>query len=556
MFGLLHLGCAGSSNSPEPGPKLVVLLAIDQLRPDRLSEAQPAGLGRLQREGRVFADAALAHAFTETCPGHATMLTGRHPSGLGIAGNGFTDPESLESRYCVEDRSPDAQILTRPGEPSEGRSPRALQAASLGDWMKARHPGTRVFSVSGKDRSAITMAGLDGDAAYWLARGETPGFVTSRYYREALPPWVEAWNREQLLEGVPAQWHYLAESASRAAQGARSDDYAYESPALERVQPHPVLQDPAGAERKPERLQHAAERIYLSPFADQLTLAFAKQLVERENLGAGPQADLLAVSLSATDMVGHFYGPESWESRDALARLDADIGAFLAFLEQRVGEGRLVVVLTADHGVLPVPEWILEQGESRCPVPGGRVDPRPIVAQLNADLSERFGGAADVEWFKRASSRLTLDREHAAATGVDADRVLETARAQLEAQPGIARTWTRAEVESSDASEPMAVLYRNAWNSRAGDIAIQVAEDCLLGGSRIATSHGSPYVYDRAVPLIFWAPGRIEAGRVAGPAATVDIAPSLAPLLELTLPGDLDGRSLPLQSRPQGASGP
>ena len=555
VVGFLHVGCAGSSSAPEPPPKLVLLLAIDQLRPDRLSEAQPGGLGRLQREGRVFPDAALAHAFTETCPGHATMLTGRHPSGLGIAGNGFRDPETLASRYCVEDRSDDAQVLTRPGKSSDGRSPRNLEAASLGDWMKSQYPGTRVFSVSGKDRSAITMAGLEGDAAYWMARGETPGFVTSGYYMEALPPWVETWNRGPLLEGVPAQWHYLAESVRGAAQGARRDDYPFESPVLERVQPHPVLQDPSGAERRPERMQHPAERIYLSPFADQLTLAFAQQLVERENLGAGPETDLLAVSLSATDVVGHFYGPESWESRDALARLDADLGAFLAFLEQRVGEGRLLVVLTADHGVLPLPEWILEQGRSHCPLPDGRLIPRPIVAQLNAELSERFGGAADAEWFERASSRLTLDRQHAAATGVDVDRVLETARAHLEAQPGIARAWTRDAVESSDGSEPMAVLYRNAWNARTGDIAIQVAEDCLLGGSRIATSHGSPYAYDRAVPLIFWWPGRIEAGRVPGPAATVDIAPTLAPLLDVSLPADLDGRPLPLQSHPQGASG-
>lgn len=544
--GLLLSGCAGLPESVEPGPKLVVLLAIDQLRPDRLSEAQPGGLGRLQREGRVFPDAALEHAVTETCPGHATMLTGRHPSKLGIPGNNFTDPETLELRYCVEDRSPDAAILTRPGTPADGRSPRAMQAGTLGDWMKAQRPGTRVFGVSGKDRSAITLAGQEGDAAYWLARGPQPGFVTSRYYMEALPAWVEAWNRDRLLEGVPGQWIYLTESASVSARGTRVDDYPHESPAFARAQPHPVLQAAPGIEQLPERMRHPSERIYISPFADQISLAFARQLVERENLGGGPQADLLAVSLSATDLVGHFYGPESWEARDALVRLDAMLGDFLEFLEKRVGQQGLLVVLTADHGVLPLPEWILEQGRSRCPLADGRVDPDPIVAELNADLSQRFGGEPGAEWFKFVSSRLTLNRELAARTGADAGELIALARSRLEATPGIARTWTREEVLAGDGPEPMRSLYRNSWSPRMGDVAIQVAPDCLLKGPQIATTHGSPYAYDRAVPLIFWGPGFVEAGRISGPAATVDIAPSLAPLLGISLPAGLDGRPLPL----------
>ena len=544
--GLLLAGCTSLPWSGAREPKLVVLLAIDQLRPDRISEEQPGGLGRLQREGRVFPDAALAHAFTETCPGHATMLTGRHPSRIGIPGNSYTDPETQEARYCVEDRSEDAAILTRPGKPSDGRSPRAMKVGTLGDWMKAQRPGTRVFSVSGKDRSAITTAGREGDAAYWLARGETPGFVTSRYYMKALPDWVEAWNRESLLEGVPAQWEYLSESVAESARGSRADDYEHESPAFGRTQPHPVLQDPPGIERMPERMRHPAERIYLSPFADEITLAFARELVERENLGRGPQADLLAVALSATDLVGHFYGPESWESRDALARLDASLGAFLEFLEKRVGKRRVLVAVTADHGVLPLPEWILEQGRSRCSVEGGRVDPQPIVAKLNAYLTERFGGPRGVHWFELASSRLTLNRKHAAATGADAGKVIEIARARLESEEGIARTWTQDEVLSGAGPEPMATFYRNSWNERTGDIAIQVAEDCLLAGLRIATSHGSPYAYDRAVPLIFWGPG-VERGRIPGPAATVDIAPTLAPLLGISVPDDLDGKPLPLE---------
>lgn len=526
-----------------------MLVAVDQLRRDRLSEDQPGGLGRLQREGRVFPDAALAHAVTETCPGHATMLSGLHPAHSGIPGNSYRDPETLESRYCVEDRSEDAAVLTRPGKPSAGRSPRALKAGTLGDWMKAQHPGTRVFSVSAKDRAAITTAGRDADAAYWLARGETPGFVTSRYYRESLPEWVEAWNRD-VLAGLPQQWEYLPASAAASARSPRIDDYEYESAVFQRAQPHPVLKDPPGIERMPERMRDPVERVYVSPFSDSVTLAFAKELVEREHLGRAPQPDLLIVSLSATDLVGHYYGPESWEARDALTRLDADLGAFLRFLEKRVGRRRVLVALTADHGVLPLPEWILEQGRSQCPVEGGRVDPSPIVARLNRALTDRFGGDPGEHWFELASSRLTLNRKHAKARGADPAKVIEIARASLASEPGIARTWTREEVAAGTGPEPLATYYRNSWNELTGDIAIQVAEDCLLADLKIATGHGSPYAYDRAVPLVFWGPG-VTRGRVSGPAGPVDIAPSLARLLGITPPDGLDGRPLPL-SPPRG----
>jgi hypothetical protein len=550
---LLLPGCSGPTPtelaSASGRPRLVLLLAVDQLRPDRISPALPGGLGRLQREGRVFEAAAHAHAFTDTCPGHAVMLTGRNPAALGVPANSYTDPETLERRYCVEDRAPGGALVGRAGSPADGRSPRNLRSDTLGDWMKAAHPETRVFSVAGKDRSAIAMGGRRPDGAYWLARGASPLFLTSRYYVDSLPDWVATWGPDKLFAGLPQDWSYLPDSIAAAQQGARPDDYPHESPLLGRSAPHPLLRQPADFEGVSAEWRAPADRLYATPFADEVTLAFARELVVQEGLGEGDHPDLLAVSLAATDLVGHLYGPESWESRDALARLDAMVGEFLAFLSERVGADRLVVVLTADHGVLTLPEWLQETGRSRCPVAGGRVDPAAMLPGLFALLDARFGSSRDGHglWFVLSGSRLTLNRARVEAGGVRAEDIVELARKYLAGQPGITRVWTRDEVLAGGGPEPMARFYRNSWDpERAGDLAMQVAEDCLLESHRTGTSHGSPYAYDRAVPLVFLGPG-IAAGRVATPAAPVDIAPTLARLLGIEPPDGLDGRALPLR---------
>jgi hypothetical protein len=344
-------------------------------------------------------------------------------------------------------------------------------------------------------------------------------------------------------------WTYLPESVAAAKQQPRPDDYRHEHAMLSRTQPHPLLHDPPGIANLPEITRHPAERLYVTPFADAVTLRFARDLVKHEGLGEDGITDVLAIGLSATDVVGHFYGPESWESRDALARLDTMLGLFLDFLEERVGKGRLVVVLTADHGVLPLPEWIQEQGRSRCPVAGGRVDPRSYLPELNELLDREFTGSTPLNkapWLVLAGSRLTLNRSRVARANVPERAVLVAAQQHLAAQPGIARVWRQDEVLEGKGPEPMATLYRNSWNPKiTGDLAIQVAEDCLLGSRRLATSHGSPYSYDRDVPLIFWGAG-VDGGRVAGRAALVDIAPTLAELLGIQAPVGLDGRVLDL----------
>ena len=219
-------------------PRLVVLVAVDQLRRDRIDDTLPGGLGRLVREGHVFTEGVVDHAASETCPGHASISSGRHPGRVGVVANRYIEVATGERRYCVWDPSPDAAVIGAE-DPEDGRSPRALRTDALGDWMKRADPAARVFAVSAKDRSAITLGGQGPDGVYWLRRNARPGFTTSLHYARELPGWVARWN-DDLVERVPAEW--IHEPPPGLATAGRPDDFPGESDERSRTSPHPVHQ--------------------------------------------------------------------------------------------------------------------------------------------------------------------------------------------------------------------------------------------------------------------------------------------------------------------------
>jgi len=528
----VHVGLAGPARGEE-AVRLVLLIAVDQLPADRVDADLPGGLGRLAREGRFYTDATLDHAMTETCAGHATILTGRHPAQVGIPGNQFLDLEEAKAVYCVADSDPAARVLGG----AEGRSPRNLRATALGDWMKTADPATRVFSVSGKDRAAITLAGRAPDVAYWFHPVEEVGFTTSGYYLDRLPQWVREFNghdppEDGFLTRVPPRWDHLTDEAG-APQ--RPDDFPGESGRFGRTSGHPL---------RAEDLEEFAARVVASPFLDQATLDFATALVREEGLGRRSSPDLLAVSFSAMDYVGHLYGPYSHESRDTLLRLDLAVGRFLDFLELELGPGAVLVVLTSDHGVLPLPEWLERTGGSRCPVKGGRTGLKGLGLRLLAKLHWEFSPLFSMPrpWVIFAGSQVGVDRSLARRHGVAVSEVAAATRRILEAEPAIAKVWTPEEIETG--GDEFARLYRNSFDpERSGDLVVQLEPTCIVSPFDEGTTHGSPYLYDRAIPLIFWGAG-IEGGRVPGPARTVDIAPTLARHLGIAPPPGLDGRPL------------
>jgi predicted AlkP superfamily pyrophosphatase or phosphodiesterase len=533
----LAIVAAGCADRPAPdaaASHLVVLIVVDQLIPERLDPGLPGGLGRLAREGRVFGQTYLDHAHTETCPGHVSVVAGRHPGPAGIPGNSFFSAERDRLVYCVEDADPAAGTLGG----ASGRSPRNLRVSTLGDWLKQRSPGSRVFTVAGKDRAGILLAGAQADAAYWFDL-EAARFTTSRFYRDALPDWLARWQGSDPLQGLlarlPERWDHLPE----AAAAEQPDDFPGESQERGRVSGHPL---------RASDLPTTVQNLVSSPHLDELTLELASELVRAERLGADRHPDLLGVGLSATDLIGHLYGPQSHEARDALLRLDAALGRLLDELEQALGGRRPLVVLTSDHGVLPLPEWETAQGRNRCPVAGGRLDGRRMVREVGEALTRAFGPLPEGSppWLLLYGARIAVNRAVAAERGVDPAEVAAVTRRVLEGQPGIERVWTASEIASGAGPEPWARLYRNSYDAeRSGDLELQWQEGCLLHPLPTGTSHGSPYAYDRHVPLVVWGPG-IEPGLDERPVATVDIAPTLAVLLGIPVPSGLDGRGLEL----------
>jgi predicted AlkP superfamily pyrophosphatase or phosphodiesterase len=499
---------------PEGGPKLVLLLVVDQFGADELERIGPlfsGGFRTLLSQGVSFTQAHHAHAVTETGPGHATLATGCFPRHHGIVSNWWIEEGSRVSRWAIDDDLYD-------------ESPRGLEATTFGDWLKQRYPESRVFSASGKDRSAILMGGRGADAAFWYDE-ESGGFTTSDYYDE--PEWLESFNGQRLLEQKFGEtWEPLPLSREAIAELE-----------LHRLDLGPLGQElpiTVGPPRlAPDESFYTAVRD--SPWWDEYLAQFARFLIEAEDLGVDGYPDLLALSFSAADYVGHDYGPNSREYVDLLLRLDRTLGELLAFIDQRVGLERTIIGLSADHGVVPVPEVRQGMGLS-----GERVGSETVRCLQNVGrlLAAEHGVESWLVSGPRLASGLS---ESVGRTRPELER--ETAE-RLEECPGIEAIWTSSDlIEAVDESEHLRWLYANAYHpQRSPDFLIQF-EEYFMPSLGSVTTHGSPYAYDTRVPMLVLAPG-LEALRLDLPVRTVDLAPTLAALAGIPIPRDVDGRAL------------
>ncbi|MCS7082762.1 MAG: alkaline phosphatase family protein [Bacteroidetes bacterium] len=518
----------GLAQAPEP--RLVVLLAVDQFRgdyPDRFAAHFSGGLRRLFAEGRHYANADLNYASTETGPGHATMATGTYPRVHGIHGNDWIDRTTGRSVYCVGD--PEAGPVDGLGG---GSSPRNLRVSALGDWLKAASPRSKVVAISGKDRAAVLLGGQRPDAAYWY-ESRSGQWVSSSYYLKRLPEWVRRYNaRRWVYNQVPEAWTRLEPESLYARQGP--DAFPFETPWNGSTAfPHPF--DPA---RKPAQVGNA-------PFLDAYTLDFAWQAVRAERLGRRGVVDLLCIGLSATDYVGHAFGPDSHELLDQLLRLDRELGRFLERLERYVGRDRLLVILTADHGVLELPEF-LEQFR-------GLAARRLLYGQAIEPGLERLNRALGLLWGVEEPLLLPgymLNYAAAARVGVDSLTLERYVREGLLRIPGVADVYLRRELmREGDPDRPYLGHFRRSYHPPRGeDLQIRYCERCLVTSRPTGTTHGSPYRYDTHVPIVFWGAG-VRPGRVAEPVYTVDIAPTVARLLGIPYPDTVSGRPLDVANR-------
>ena len=492
---------------PPERPALVVMVVVDQLSQeilDRYDDVFTGGFRRLIDGGRWYVNATHDHAGTVTAAGHATLATGTYPSRHGIVANEWFEKVGGEWVEVSNVGDSTVQILDSPE--LTGVSPHSLERTGLADWIVAAEPGAKVASVSPKDRGAVLPAAHAKGQVWWF-ESSIGRFVTSTYYRDSEPEWLDRFHDEVL---APLASDSVWTSRVPTALLGRSDpDTAdYEGDNAGPVFPHRF----AG----PGERTHFWEWFERTPMLDQATLELTRVVVVEEGLGRDAIPDFLGVSLSQTDRVGHDFGPLSREQLDNLLRLDAELGAFFAFLDSVVGPGRWVLGLSADHGVL-VTGHEMRVGES----------------------------AAARRWTPEEEAAL----EEIQAKASEAEGMTPTAVvAALEELDYVAEAWTHEELTSGAPGDSFAVLERNSlYPGRAREEISRWGvemrfEPNFLDRER-GSGHGTPYWYDRHVPMLFYGPG-VPAGRDSTRAATVDFAPTLARLLGIPFPENLDGSPL------------
>ena len=522
------LSAAPSVPQPErtADVRLVLLIAVDQFRYDYLTRFRgdfSAGFKKLLTDGAVFTDAYLEHYPTVTAIGHATMLSGATPSVSGIIGNDWFDRESGASVASIADRT-----VTPVGAPdAAAASPRRLLVSTLGDEMKLASSAPkgapnapRVIGLSLKDRSAIMPVGRGADAAYWFDT-KTGSFVTSSYYMKEAPAWVRAFNERRRPDTLAGQtWTPLAPPSAVLRQLPK------------------------------ETGSTLYEAVYGSPFGNEMLLDFASATLAEERLGQRGITDLLTVSFSSNDSVGHTYGPDSPQVHDIAVRTDRAIGRLLERVDQLVGLQHTLVALTADHGVAPVPETLTQRS-----LPGGRMTNKELFGAIEQALSQRFGPG---QWLMAtAGSSPYLNYALIKQLQLDQADVRLAAAGAAMAVPHVARVYTRDQLLRGDVAGDLVGrrVLRGFNAQRSGDLEIILEPFWMRQAT--GTTHGSPYNYDAHIPLILMGHS-IKRGAYSEHVALNDLAPTLATLIDVDPPSGSSGRVLTeaIVQRPAGVAAP
>jgi predicted AlkP superfamily pyrophosphatase or phosphodiesterase len=532
-----------SANAEAAGatrPKLVLQITVDQLRGDlpmrfrdRLGEG---GFRYLLEQGVHYANAHYRHANTETAVGHATLVTGADPSAHGIVANDWKDPTTGAFVYNTEDDR--HHILGQEPKAHQGVSPRNLLVSTVSDELVLSSAGrSRVFSVSGKDRGAILPGGHAG-RAFWYSKS-TGKFVTSSYYYDAYPNWVDAWNDTDPTEAYRGKaWELLHEKSSYLA--ADHDDRVYEADALGmgRVFPHPYGDD-----------KYLTLRVGISPPIDELTLEFTKTLIREEELGQRAATDFLAVSFAATDYAGHLFGPSSLESEDVILRLDRTLAALFQSVDEAVGLENALIVLCADHGAPEAPEYASELGidAGRFPFDYFKKDDNPV----SRAVAMRFGRELIAD---HSHPYLYLDEPAIRAAGLNLAEVERFVAREAMKVPGVFYAVSRSDIlEGRLLNAPLHEKIRRSFSpERSGNVHLvpnaywflhSTDEADKMGIPAVTAIHGSPWVYDTYVPIFFAGAG-LDAQIIYRPVSPTDIAPTIAAYLGIKYPSGSVGTPL------------
>jgi len=519
--------------SQTPKPDLVVLIAIDQFGSQLFNKWRASvsnGLKHIASEGIIYSNAFQSHGVTETCPGHSTLLTGKHPGRTGIVANEWFDAQTGKDIYCVADST-----FTSANNPQARKvGPGLLTTDTLGDWLKAQQPESRVVAVSGKDRASITMGGHQADAVFWYEDnfGFTTFLAAGQDAGVKLAPVAALNSRIQAEAKTVPPWTYLDDSCRSLEGEYKLGDVTWHSKLP------PEIPQKEGAARTNVRPLH---------IMDPLTAEAARQLVAYYQLGKRGVTDLLAVSFSATDFIGHGYGTQGPEMCDHIHRLDVVLGEFLSFLD---GLGsRVLVVVTGDHGGSDFAERLALQGFAAAK----RIDGKTFLANINTDLKANLSLNFDpllspdmVQFYAVDDKRRSLDeplRSRILAAAID----ILKGRPEVEEAFALSDLLEHKVVRSAPSDYSLLDRFsQSVMRGRSGDILVAykagVSTSRILP-TRFIMGHAGPYAPDTSVPIIFlWRQARAQTR--LQPVDTTSIAPTLANIMRITTPPDLDGHCL------------
>jgi hypothetical protein len=520
LLALLHIAAAERGPQPkEERPRLVVLVVFDQMRGDYLDRWEKlygaGGFRRLQKEGAWYRNCHYPYAGTLTAPGHATLATGCPPCDHGIIANEWYDRKAAAAINAVRTERY-RPVPEPPGAPKKdilGSAPVRRRRPAVGDALhKASKGKSKLVSLSIKDRSAILLAALlRGQICYWFSTGAGK-FVTSTYYADSLAAWVERFNNARAADRwFGKDWTRLLPQADYASHSGTDDNEAEGvGIAQGRTFPHPTT----GGKNKITKNYY--EALTYTPYANELLLELAKEAIVAEKLGQHETPDLLTLSFSSNDLIGHCWGPDSQEVMDVTLRSDRIVKDLLDFLDARVGRGRYVLVLCADHGICPIPEVTRARGKD-----AGRVPKELLTTKANAFLNETFArGGEPLPWVEAASGHwVYLNRGVLKERGLESAKVEEALAGWLAKQDGVQAAYTRTQLlRGLPKEDRIGEMVRLSFDpERCGDVEVVLRPYWELGGpiwSKIdtyRTTHGSPHPYDTHVPLLVYGPG-VRAG--------------------------------------------
>jgi predicted AlkP superfamily pyrophosphatase or phosphodiesterase len=536
-----HLIASAATAQDSPAgkvpPKLVLFMVVDGFPQEQLvryyDQYDARGLKLLLDRGAWYGNNHYSHATTYTGVGHATLLSCAHPYKHGVIGNDWIDKKSKQRLYSTEDAR--HKYIDEETPRHSGTSPFNMKVTAVGDELIYSNPKSKVVAISGKDRSAIGLAGQSGTA--YMHSTTTGRFITSSYYMNEYPDWWKTFYDGKPQDRYFGQmWTLLLpeEAYARSVPDGRVWSTLYKG--LGSKFPHPIN----GGAKEPGKPYYDA--MIWTPYGDLLTLDFVKAAIEGENLGRNPAGvtDLLAISWTSHDYVNHLFGPESRQSQDHTLRLNRVFADLFEFLDQRIGLDNILITLSADHGFMNVPEYSLSRR-----LDAGRIDPDKMIVAVNEALSKKFGdGKYITAWW---NPTLYIDYEMIEARKLSAVEVENAAQAFLRAYPGVEAVFTRTQLEQGQM--PATKLARQvtlAWHQQiSGDIVIMNKPNWYLFGkpNTYASTHGSPWSYDTNVPLAMYGPKWIKGGKY-GDSEVVDLARTIAFILNVRPPNGCEGRVL------------